>query len=189
MSLFLFKPHVTGPEGDVTSPDIIVDRVFVDGFLTPLGLLTSEAWQQMAAEAATRAGYAVMALGGGAVISPVIVARSGPVIVARKAWRLNNLDGHIGQVTLNGVALSELGLPEAMIGAAGGKGDALPRGYMLIQTVEGEARDAVLADPVLGRDLRHRLVVEPLEADPWGDARPRPRYSVGPTQKDVQHYI
>ena len=93
-------------------------------------------------------------------------------------------------MTLNGVALAGVGLPSDLITAAGGEGDALPRGYLLVRTTQGAATDAQLADPETGRALDLKLhVAPPLESDRWGDARPRPRYSVGPTQKEVQHFI
>ncbi len=186
--LFLYKPHVTGPEGDVTSPDIVVDYLVVDGAKRPLSSLTMEAWQQVA-DGEAQAAYALMALGGGALILPAVVLQSGLVVASRTAWRLNNLYGHIGQVTLNNVPLAEIGLPADTIAAAGGAGDALPRGLMLVRRAPGAAWDAVLDDPVKGRRLSHRVVPEGLHDDRWGDARPRPRYSVGPTQKDVTHYI
>lgn len=186
--LFLYKPHVTGPKGDVTSPDVIVDYLFVDGAKRPLAMLTSETWQQVSGETA-QAAFAVTALGGGALLSPASVLSSGLVVVSRGAWRLNNLDRHIGQVTLNETPLGEFGLPEATIEASGGPGDVLPRGFMLIQTAPAATGEAVLDDPVRGRRLAHRLVVEDITVDRWADARPRPRYSVGPTQKEVDHYI
>ncbi len=188
MSLFLLKPHVAGPEGNITTPDIVVDRVFVDGAAVPVSRVTHECWQQAESGASARAGYAIMALGGGALILPVLVLSAGPVVVARKAWRLNNLDGHVGSVTLNGTALADIELPAAVIEAGGGVEDALPRGYLLVKTA-AEATDATLADPKLGRALTHRVILQPVDEDRWGDARPRPRYSVGPTQKDVQHFI
>ncbi len=52
------------------------------------------------------AAYAVTALGGGTLLSPTIYLSSGRLVVARKAWRLKNLDGHIGDVMLNGEALN-----------------------------------------------------------------------------------
>lgn len=189
MSFFLLKPHVTGPEGNVTTPDVIVDRMFVDGAVRPVGLVTHACWQQASGDETARAGYALMALGGGALILPAVVLGSGPVVVARAGWRLSNLDGHVGSVTLNGVELASLGLPEAEVRAAGGSGDALPRGYLLVRTGEGEAREAVLDDPMKGRSLTHHVVIEDMGQDPWGDARPRPRYSIGPTQKEIPHFI
>ena len=46
MSLFLYKPHVEGPEGNVTTPDIVIDRVFVGSTPTPLTVLTTELYHQ-----------------------------------------------------------------------------------------------------------------------------------------------
>ena len=189
MSFFLFKPHVIGPEGKVTSPDVIVDRVFVNGAVCSVALLTSEIWQQVGSDETATAAYAVAALGGGALISPALMLGCGIILVARKAWRLNNLDGHIGDVTLNGARMSTTGLPSEAIKAAGGRGDALPRGYMLLKTTGDNTTRADLADPVLARALTHRVVFEAIDHDRWGTARPRPRYSVGPTKKDVPHFI
>ena len=186
--LYLYKPHVTGPEGDVTTPDIVVDCLLVDGTKRPLAMLTMEAWQQVSDETA-QAGYAVMALGGGALFLPAVVLSSGLVVAGRSAWRLNNMDDHIGQVTLNGTTLSEIGLPATVIGNAGGTGDALPRGFMVVQTAPEATWEANLQDPVKRRNLDHRVTAENLAQDRWGSNRPRPRYSVGPTQKEVTHYI
>ena len=151
MSLFLLKPHVTGPEGQVTSPDVIMDRLFVDGAPRPIGNLTHEAWQQAAAGEVGTAAYGIMALGGGALILPAVVLGSGTVIAARCAWRLNNLDEYVGEVLLNGTALSTVGLPAHEIEAAGGAGDTLPRGYLLIRTAAGASLSAQLSDPQTGR--------------------------------------
>ena len=186
--LYLYKPHVTGPGGDVTTPDIIVEYLVVNGAKRPLAMLTTEAWQQAPDETAQGA-YAVTALGGGALLLPAVVLGSGLVVASRSAWRLNNMDGHIGRVTLNGLPLFDVGLPETIIAAAGGTGDTLPREMLLVQTAVGVSLEVVLDDPVKGRGLRHKVVVEDLSRDRWGDVRPRPRYSVGPTQKEVAHYI
>ena len=187
--MFLLKPHVTGPEGQVTTPDIVVDRLLVDGKRRSLGLLTHDCWQEVEADASSCPAYALMALGGGALILPAQVMSSGMVIAARSAWRLNNLDGHVGEVTLNGIPLSDLGLPSDLVAAAGGAGDTLPRGFMLVRTLDAAATEAILADPALGRELRLAVHLQSLDADRWGDARPRPRYSVGPTQREVPHFI
>ena len=185
--MFLLKPHVTGAEGQVTSPDVIVDRLIVDGTPRPLSLLTHDAWHETDDTAV--AGYGIMALGGGALILPALVFSGGLVVASRSAWRLHNLDDRIGSVTLNGVELDKVGLPCDLIAAAGGSGDALPRGFLLVRSMEGTTSDAKLADPATGRALELNLHVTRLDSDRWGDARPRPRYSVGPTQKEVQHFI
>lgn len=189
MALFLLKPHVVGPEGNVTSPDVIVDRLFLDDAPVPVNRVTHDAWHQRGPGETAQGAYAVMALGGGALILPAVVVGSGPVVVARMAWRLSNLDAHVGEVTLNGTPLAEIGLPAAMIEAAGGSGDALPRGYLLVRTAPGDTAEAELQDPRLQRSLTHRVVFEDVTHDRWGAARPKPRYSVGPTQKEVPHYI
>ena len=188
MALFLFKPHVIGPENNITTPDIIIDRLFVDGLFKPLGNLTSELAHQVVDGEQIVAAYAVTALGGGALISPALCF-SDTVVVARNAWRLNNLDGHIDSVTLNGTDLSDLTLPSAMIEAAGGTSDTLPRGFMLICRGASLENRAELADGTLGRNLSHKLILTDVNEDRWGDVRPKPRYSIGPTQKEIPHFI
>ncbi len=187
--MFLFKPHVIGPGGNITTPDVIVDCLFTNGERRSLGGLSQECWLQAECDATGRPAYAITALGGGALISPAVMISNGQTVVARSAWRLANLDSHIGEVTLNGTRLSNVGLPYKLIEEAGGKEDVLPRGYMLLRTVDATSNTAVLSDPVLDRELRYRVVLEPLDEDRWGDARPKPRYSVGPTKKDVPHFI
>lgn len=188
MALFLFKPHVTGPEGNITSPDVVIDRLFVNGDVRPLGFLTSELAHQVADVETPRPAYAITAMGGGALISPALCLSSA-VVVARKAWRLNNLDGHVENVTLNGTTLAELGLPSYCIAAAGGSGDTLPRGFMLICESDAKDNRAELIDPNLGRRLDQRLSLSDMNEDSWGPDRPSPRYSIGPTQKDIPHFI
>ena len=189
MSLFLFKPHIIRPDGTITTPDVIVDHVFLDGELKSVNLLTSDLWQQTMAGESARSAYAITALGGGALIGPAVVLKSGPIVIARKAWRLNSLEGRIGNVLLNGVSLSEIGDPGEMIAAAGGSGDTLPRGFMLLRTAAGDAGTAVLVDKDAGRSLEQRVVFEIAVRDRWGRDRPKPRYSVGPTQREVEHFL
>ena len=189
MSLFLFKPHVVGPEGNITTPDILIDRVFVDGQVTSINNVTSETYLQIAAGETARAAYVITALGGGALIGPALVMSSGRVVAGRSAWRLNNLDGNIARVTLNGTALSALKLPADVIETAGGFGDTLPRGYQLLCTAPETATTARLDDPSRDRSLEAKLVLTSVNDDRWGDERPKPRYSVGPMMKEVPHFI
>jgi hypothetical protein len=188
MALFLYKPHVAGPEGNITTPDIVIDRLFVDGKVKPLGGLTIELAHEVDGDQSPRAGYAITALGGGALISPALCLGD-TVAVARSAWRVNNLDGHIGAVSLNGTPLSEVGLPSQVIEAAGGSSDTLPRGYMLICQSGFSDNRAELLDNAKNRSLIHRLFLSDVNADRWGESRPKPRYSVGPTQKEIPHFI
>ena len=187
--MFLLKPHVTGREGQVTSPDVIVDAVLVDGEQRPTVCVTHECWQQAARDIDLRPAYCIMALGGGALILPGVTLSTGLVVVSRQAWRLAHVDDHIDQITLNDMPLAKVGMPKSLIESAGGTEDALPRGFLLVRTVEESDDKAVLHDPVLDRTISHRLCIVPLDEDRWGDDRPRPRYSVGPTQQEVTHYI
>lgn len=189
MSLFLFKPHVTGPNDQVTSPDVVIDSLQVDGRPRSVNVLTGETYLQSESDETGRAGYVLTALGGGALIGPALVLSSGRVCIARQAWRLKNLADFGADLTLNGTRLSDLVPPAQMIAAAGGEEDALPRGLQLVCTIDGDTETAVLEDAQRGRRLRHRLVIAPLDHDRWQGARPRPRYSVGPMMKEVDHYI
>jgi len=189
MAFFLFKPHVAGPQGNITTPDIAIDRLFVNGAPKPLNDLTSEISHQVEGEDTAVAAYAVTALGGGALLSPAIVLSSGLLVVARKAWRLNNLDGTIGAVTLNGEALDRVGLPADAIVQAGGDGDALPRGYMVMRTGGPTTDQAELKDAARDRALDLKVILEDVGDDRWGPDRPKPRYAIGPTMKEIPHFI
>ena len=189
MSLFLYKPHVEGPEGNITTPDIVIDRMFVGSTPTPLTVLTTELYHQAEQDEQARSTYALTALGGGALISPAVQLASGSIVLARKAWRLKNLGGHFDAVALNGKSLDEIGLPSELISANGGSGDALPRGFLVVceNAVPGDR--ATLSDSRLGRSLDHQVVLEDITADRWDGRRPNSRYSVGPTKREVPHFI
>jgi hypothetical protein len=190
MALFLLKPHVVGAAGQVTTPDIIVDCVFLDGAAVPVHRLTHDAWLQAAADETSAAACAVMALGGGPLMLPVVVLGSGPIVVARRAWRMAHFEAHAGEVTLNGVPLAALGLPSALLAhTASAAGSSLPRSHLLVRTLPGQTRTAELADPKLGRTLSHSVEIAPPAADRWDGGRPKGRYAVGPTRKDVPHFI
>ncbi len=161
----------------------------MNGAPKPLNVLTSEISNQVEGADTAVAAYAVTALGGGTLLSPTIYLSSGRLVVARKAWRLKNLDGHIGDVMLNGEALNRIGLPADAIVQAGGEGDTLPRGCMVIRTGKPTTVQAELTDSKLDRTLDLKVILEDVGDDRWGPDRPKPRYSVGPTMKDVTHFI
>ena len=180
MSHFLFKPHIEGPKGLITTPDVIIDRLFisVDSDLTPTStsLLTSAYSQQSSKSERDAPLYALSSLGAGIIISPGATLSNGPINIARKGWRLNNLAG----------------TPEILINQIGGCGDRMPRGLMVVCL--GSWRQAnknfgvKLVDPILGRTLKHQLIFEDVTIDRW-KFRPVPRYSIGPTQREIKHYI
>jgi len=189
MSLFLFKPHVEGPEGNITTPDVVIDRVFVNGVLKSTNLVNTESYHEVDESDLAYPAYGIIALGGGALISPAVIIGSERICLSRMAWRLNNLNENVGAVTLNGISLSALKLPANLIEAAGGVGDTLPRGYLLICVASETSTHATLVDPTLKRELRHRLKLSLISEDRWGGVRPLPRYSVGPMMKDIPHFI
>ena len=188
MPLFLFKPHVEGLDGQVTSPDVIVDRVFLEATEKPVARLTSEIAQQVERTDTARVAYALTAIGGGTLISPAILLSSGAMVIARRAWRLKHVDDHLASVTLNGTPLDAMGPPEQLIQSAGGGSGVLPRGIMVLHP-DGTGEHAELHDAVLERRLAHRVALEPVGRDRWQQETPDPRYSIGPTRKEIRHYI
>lgn len=189
MSLFLFKPHVVGSQDNITTPDVIVDHVYLDGALKPVHLLTCDTYLQSAPGETVRPAFVITALGGGALIGPAAVLSSGSICLARKAWRLNNLDGHVADVTLNSAPLASLTMPSDLIEQVGGTGDTLPRGIQLICTAKEASTVVEMHDPKRQRRLTHKVMLEPMSQDRWQGHRPRPRYSVGPMMKDVPHFL
>jgi len=187
--MILAKPHITGPDGQVTSPDVIVDRLVLDGTPHPVALVTNAAWQPIRPGAETRAGYALVAIGGGPLLMPFVSVDQGLVVLSRQAWRLRTLSEHLDHITLNGAALSTVAPVDTALQAGGGSEADLPRGVMVACTTPEAMTTAELRDPVWNRSILHRLHAEPIDHDRWGGTTPTPRYSVGPTQKDVQHYI
>jgi len=196
MSYFLFKPHIEGPKGLITTPDVIIDRLFVcvDSELTPIStsLLTSAYSQQSSKSQRVAPLYALTSLGAGIIISPGAKLANGPINIARKGWRLNNLAGHTERIMLNETALTDLSTPEILINQISGCDDRMPRGLMVVclgSWKQAKKTFAVeLVDSTLGRTLKHQLIFEDVSIDRW-KYRPVPRYSIGPTQRDIKHYI
>ena len=93
---------------------------------------------------------------------------------------------------LNETALTDLSSPEILINQIGGCGDRMPRGLMVVCL--GSWRQAnknfvvELVDPTLSRALTHQVIFEDVTTDRW-KSRPVPRYSIGPTQREIKHYI
>ena len=188
MPLFLFRPHVEGPKGEVTTPDVVIDRIYLDRSWKPVSCLTSECAHQLEASDRARTAYALTALGGGTIISPAFLVGPGRIVLPRMAWRLDNFQAHVEKVTLCGTPLSELIAPAKLISQAGGSGLVLHRGTAAVCPAS-EGTVAEILDPELGRRLSARITVEAADLDRWDGQRPFPRYSTGPTQKDVPHFI
>lgn len=191
MALFLFRPHIENDKGQVTTPDVVVDRVYLDNGWKPVGLLSSELSHQMESAGGTCSAYAVTALGGGAIIGPMVVLGTGVMVAGRTAWRLSSLADRIGELALNGTGVDRMASPARLIERAGGADGVLPRGTMAVCTgPQGNAAELRFNDAD-GRVHSISCLVD-LElpgADRWEGSAPPPRYSVGPTQKDVPHFI
>ncbi|MEM9013498.1 MAG: hypothetical protein AAGB02_00165 [Pseudomonadota bacterium] len=214
MSFFLFKPHVEGLTGDITTPDIIIDRLLLSdgGALNPIPsrLLSSAAEIGIEGNAATAfPAYMLAAAGGGVIISPAIIVRSEDatfnttsIHIARMAWRWKNVSGHADKNLFLSVLGAEtticnLGDPRKIIEEVhGAKSDELPRGVAVLcfskscsVDVQGAVRLPVtMKDSALDRSLVFPFDLDSAAADPWPE-RPLPRYSVGPQEDDVKHYI
>ena len=128
MSPSRFKPHVEGLDGQITSPDVIVDRVLFDNSETPAARLTSEIAQQAESADAARATYALTSIGGATLVSPAVLLSTGAMIIARRAWRLKHVDDHFASAALNETPPDEMGPPRQLIHSTGGSGLAPPRG-------------------------------------------------------------
>lgn len=215
MAHFLYKPHVTGPENNITTPDLLIDRavVHVDGdrHYLPVHRLCADAEMQVIDGAMTATpAYALIGAGGGALISMAAILKSkghpllaADVVVARAAWRLRNLADHVGNLQLlidsgaeaESVSLSTAEQPGDFLRKSDDGEPVCPRGVIGIFAATRAAVTATspaqlrirLSDDALERNLSHSLGLIPVSADRWAE-RPLPRYAVGPVG-DVQHYI
>ena len=196
MSFFLYKPHVEGSTGQITTPDVLIDRAFFykppELIPTSTNLLTSRYSQQAITGNRIAPFYALTSLGGGLIISLGAALEDGPVNLARKAWRFSTVVGHSEKLTLNGLPLHKLAVPEDAIIEVQGVNNKMPRGVAIIclgaWTQLTEFFGIELRDPILNRSLQHKISLETAGKDQW-PYRPMARYSTGPTQRKVEDYI
>lgn len=209
MSHFLFKPHVAGPEDNVTTPDVLIDRacMLTDGRRTPLPVHRLHALTELQAVdgLAVTPACALIACGGGTLLGLALVlqppespASAADCIVARSAWRLRNVAEHFDGLRLTmsagersvSAGLPPLGAPDTANGD-----HPLPRGTLelsavQIATLEVTAPTRIvveMTDPERARAISLSLALIPAAVDRW-EARPLPRYTVGPVG-EVKHYI
>ncbi|MBT06765.1 MAG: hypothetical protein CMM32_07615 [Rhodospirillaceae bacterium] len=196
MSFFLYKPHIEGSKGQITTPDVLIDRVLnykqPELIPTSTNLLTSSYFQQSMKENKIAPLYALTSLGGGLIISPGAALKDGPINLARKAWRFSTVSKHQEKLTLNGLPLHKTELPKDAISLVQGVKNKMPRGLTVIclgpWTHLTETFVVELSDPILGRSLKHNISIEMTDKDQW-PSRPIARYSTGPTQRKVEDYI
>lgn len=212
MTFFLFKPHIVAPTGDITTPDLLIDRVYVSqsGDFAPASVnsLSSEievSVDQMPTKLEPM--VALISAGGGTIVSPairVIDPACADVVIdvrlARSGWRLDRLGGEADEVAVK-LSDDEIGTLDiqAMIDqvrAFSGRNDqTIGRGVCILSTLSssleiertGYLNLAYDLKP-LKRSLVHKLALSNRVEDEWGE-RPMPRYTVGPQHDGVKHYI
>ena len=215
MSHFLFRPHVSGPEDNITTPDILIDRVVLhsngeDGFLPVQRLSSNVELQVFEGELKITPAYALVASGGGTLVGLAALVgpsdnplRQADVVVARGAWRLRNLIDHFRSLelsakddgTLATVCLESQPGPADVITRDDNGELALPRGILLLCPVHAAALTVTapasttiwLEDAARDRELSQVVELLRVDQDRWAK-RPLPRYTVGPVG-DVIHYI
>ena len=215
MPHFLYRPHITGPENNVTTPDVMVDRVSLlndeEKCFVPVHRLSSSTeLQSVTDNAAITPTYALIACGGGVILGlGCLVGESGDplrtadLLMSRSAWRLSNVirhfkSLHIDVSTRGGdstVPLSDLPKSVDLVSQIAGNELALPRGIMLLIAESSSTKvvsvpakvDLQLVDDRLNRHLKQSIDLVSTASDPWPE-RPLPRYTVGPVG-EVKHYI
>jgi hypothetical protein len=160
MAHFLYKAHVYGPENNVTSPDILIDKAWVtvgSGGTAHVSSITVDKLSSRvesevnAGEFSITPAYFLIAAGGGVLLSvgaqvygPVDGEASSTLLVGRYAWRLRNVIEHVGSLELTilkgpvanahplgKISVNELPDPQAVVGCVGYDAEALPRGAMV----------------------------------------------------------
>lgn len=204
MSFFLAKPHVENGDGEIITPDILIDRLFAfrDGKATPVsvGALSHDVVAQVANRAGVTPAVVVIAAGAGPILSPAIVLDDGRVHLARKAWRLRHLGDAADAIDLElnseKASLDDNSPVSAAIASApGSTGNSLARGMAVIAAIESLSHNqtapcrltVTMSDRTTGRALRHSVDIVRADAEMW-ERRPQPEYSTGPQKKSVQHY-
>ena len=214
MSHFLFKPHVVGPENNVTTPDVLIDRacVLTERGESPLPVHRLHAVTELQAthpETIITPAYGLIACGGGvllglaAILQPAnSTASAADCVVARQSWRLRNVVDGFDDLALSitgGNRSESAPLPAAAAldaAAEDGNGErALPRGVAVFHAVDAAtigvnapaSVQAEIVDRTRERRLALTLDLTPVAVDAW-EQRPPPRYTVGPVG-DVKHYI
>ena len=214
MSHVLFRPHVSGATNDITTPDILVDRVRVSGsdapYFMPTHRLVTTTDVQVRSDTLRAVPACVsVAAGGGALLTIGILlhaadetAKTGDLLLCRQAWRWRHLmqawqdfrvEWHSGNATRTDKEPSRIG--DAVGEDLSEVAEQLPRGVIAVHPIEPESSDFsaprvwVLSflDPHRERKLTFRRNLVSVDVDCWED-RPQGRYTVGPVG-DVKHYI
>ena len=215
MTHVLFRPHVAGGENQVTTPDVLIDRVAIEcggtSHYAPVQRVTTRvAVQALPGDLTLVPACALIAAGGGVLVGLAALVHgcddrpaTADVLLARSAWRLRNLAPHFRSLEMRfdtgdssrRVRLSEMAQPSDLLSRAGDGELVLPRGVAIVCGSPALARTvrapttftSRLSDERLGRRLTHSVELRSVDDEPWPE-RPPPRYAVGPVG-EVKHYI
>ena len=215
MTHVLFRPHVAGAENQITTPDVVIDRVAIEcsgtSHYAPVQRVTTRvAVQALPSDLTLVPGYALIAAGGGVLVGLAALVHgcddrpaTADVLLARSAWRLRSLAAHFRSLEMSvdargssgRVRVSELAQPSDLLTRTDGGELVLPRGTAIVCCSTALARTvrapftftSRLSDEKLARCLAHSVELRSVDEEPWPE-RPLPRYAVGPVG-DVKHYI
>lgn len=212
MTHYLYKPHIRGPEF-TTTPDILIDHVYratgtagggVEFAIRDSHEINTRPEIRRGPSATVLPAYFLIAAGGGVILSAGVeyqAEASRLLLLPRFAWRLKYIRRHLRRLTFSlagsaGIGLGQFPAPERVINRRGNNAADLPRGIMLCVTATGvvhpvaraDSLEIRLADPVLKRELTHRVALKDGGGDQWPE-RPAARYTTGPTAGQVKHYI
>ncbi|MEM1261653.1 MAG: hypothetical protein AAGH76_04620 [Pseudomonadota bacterium] len=210
MSHLLLRPHVANANRDITSPDVLIDRVWVDqnGSKTylPIQRLSQKDGLQMPAGPMTVTAAGLWTAAGGGPVFTIAVGlrphgaplQMADFIVSRGAWRWRNVIEHWSSCRLSvvGTQTEQFTLSTEQIPAAIDEpSSTLPRSVALLTELAERSFDGTgthrieirLSDPATGLELTQGVMVHTLGDDDGSD-RLAPRYAVGPAV-EVEHYI
>ena len=210
--MFLFKPHVTGPENNVTTPDVLIDRIAVtdDDKLNrvPCQRVTSEQQIEITAGAYLQAAFTLVAAGGGVLFCPTLLVTGtsdqttiSDIVLPRYAWRLKNFNRQKAALTAVFALASNVEKIVVEMKSINrltqsrGINNELARG-VAISCAIGEPQAFAkthqfaclsITDEEQARSLEQATKLQAVDLDVWPD-RPPPRYAVGPVNT-TKHYI
>ncbi len=160
MTHFLYRPHVYGPDNNVTSPDILIDKAYMaDGLGNALQIsnvavnkLSSQVELEVDVdELMITPAYVLIAAGGGVLLSVGAHVKSAVdgealsnILLTRYTWRLRNISEHAGTLELNilrgpvaderreaKITINKLSEPQKVVSRVSQVAQALPRGTLL----------------------------------------------------------
>ena len=113
MTHILFRPHVAGGENQITTPDVVIDRLAIEcdgtSHYMPVQRVTTRVdVQALPGDLTLVPGYALIAAGGGVLVGLAALVHgrddrpaTADVLLARSAWRLRSLAPHFRSLEMS----------------------------------------------------------------------------------------